>query len=66
MTHEERQRLIRTPIIFRVHPPAPHAGTLIERELPTEGKRRAHGHSPDESFYGVSQNYDDLIAQLED
>ena len=64
VTHEERQRLIRTPIMFHVHPPAPHAGTLIERELPESGRRRPHGRSPDESFYSASQNYDDLIQQL--
>jgi hypothetical protein len=67
MSHVERRRLIEAPITFRIVPPKTHAGTLIVRELPTEGRKRPHGHAWDESFYTSNvADIEDLIAAWED
>lgn len=55
LNHEERRRLIEAPITFRVVAPKTHAGTLIVRELPTEGRRRPSGRVPDESLYPTTE-----------
>lgn len=68
LNHEQRQAMIQGMFFsFRIVEKKTHAGTLIERELPTQGRARPHGHSPDESFGGAitSADIEDLIALWE-
>jgi len=69
MTHAERRKLINevSHFSFRVIEKKTHAGTLIERELPTEGRRRPHGYAADESYAGAVSGTDleDLISLWE-
>lgn len=67
MSHEERQRLINLPITFRLVPPKTHAGTLIVRELPENGRRHPHGHAQDEAaMANIAEYEEDLIAAWEE
>jgi hypothetical protein len=51
LTHEERRRLIETPLTFRVIPRKSWGGTLIRSELPTEGQR-FWVNDPEDEEYG--------------
>ena len=67
LTHEERRRLIDQPLVFAIVPPKTHAGTLIDRDVPTSGKRRLPRatDSVSEAFGGLS-DLEDLIANMEE
>lgn len=71
MTHEERRRLIdeffARPVTFNIIEKKTHAGTLIERELPTAGRRRPSVYMGDESYGGpfTAVDLEDLIASME-
>ena len=70
LTHAERQELIAEIARFSVRyiPPKTHAGTLILRELPTEGRasKRGRGDGPDDSYYHEANLMEDILSGWDD
>lgn len=68
MSHEDRRRLIEQPILFRIVEKKTHAGTLIARELPTEGRRHPSVYLGNDESYGgpfTATDLEDLITSMD-
>jgi hypothetical protein len=69
MSPEDRRRLIERPIVFNIVERKTHAGMLIERELPTQGRRRPCSFLENDESYGglfTATDLEDLIGDMED
>jgi hypothetical protein len=69
MSPDERHRWIMRPIVFNIVERKTHAGTLIERELPTQGRRRPCSFLGNDEPYGglfTATDLEDLIGDMED